>query len=948
MNFSVPQKRQYSPILCILACCLVGSGLLVSTASSSTQRVNRPLLRGALTLEKRTKLSPRLSTLGQKTVNRSSLKAQARAVGLPISGPGSLLRAQNSRQLVVYVRPSGSITDATRAVRAMGAKVINISRRFDTITVLIDTGSLEQLGKLKSISTAREAIAPATQAICPSGTYVSEGDHQMGADTARNTASVTGQGITVGILSDSYNYLAGAPTGVANGELPGAGNPCGFTNPVSISQDYTSPSSDEGRAMVEAVHDLAPGATAAFATAEYGQLNMASNIRHLQSAGARVIADDITYYDEPMFQEGPIDVAVDDVTQAGATYFSSAGNENVVVGGQNIGSYEAPAYRGTPCPAGFSSYLDCHNFTTTSGKDATSTYTISNGGYIAVDLQWAQPWYGVTTDLDIYLINQAGSVLARSIYNSISVGEPYELLSYTNSTGVAQNVSVVIGRYSGAALPRLKYVLVRGAGITYAEYATGAGGDIVGPTIFGHNGGSHTISMAAVRYTDPETPEYYSSHGPVTYYFGPVSGTTPAAALASPSVLQKPDLAATDCGQNSFFGSLWSGVWHFCGTSQAAPHAAAVAALMLQQNPTLTPAALLAKLRATATSVTNGGSPDVVGAGLINAALAVGGAQVSFSGANYSASEASGQAAISLTRIGDTSAPSSVTVSTADGTALAGTDYIATSTTLSFAAGQSTALVQIPITDTHITGGQKTLTLTLSGPSAGTSVTSPATATLAILLDDRGVSFSSAAYSISEHGRSISISLSRQGNINAADTVFFATSDITGRAGRDYSATSKNVTFAAGQAVALVSIPIVDVYKVGGSRTVRLIMTTPFPGVALVDPITAILTIQDNDRPSGRVSTIKLTKKSFSVRRSGKTQVSYRFAPPSQTFAYVLYKKQGSKWKVVRHLKRRGLYLGTYKKTVKQFFGSGACRPGYYKLRISADKNSRSVTFHIA
>ena len=147
-------------------------------------------------------------------------------------------------------------------------------------------------------------------------------------------------------------------------------------------------------------------------------------------------------------------------------------------------------------------------------------------------------------------------------------------------------------------LPRIKYILMDWgtAGIQPGEYTTSNGGDVVGPTIWSHNGGADAITTAAVPYSDRTQSEPYSSHGPVTYYFGPVVGTTPAPALGSPLLLQKPELAATDGGTNSFFGTRIGRYWRFYGTSAAAPHAAAVAALMLSRNPALTRDEILAKL----------------------------------------------------------------------------------------------------------------------------------------------------------------------------------------------------------------------------------------------------------------------------------------------------------------------------------------------------------------
>ena len=86
--------------------------------------------------------------------------------------------------------------------------------------------------------------------------------------------------------------------------------------------------------MAQIVHDLAPGANLAFATAFNGMLDFADNIRALKAAGSKVIVDDVSYFDEPYFQDGPVSVAVNQVTNQGVTYFSSAANNNIISAGR--------------------------------------------------------------------------------------------------------------------------------------------------------------------------------------------------------------------------------------------------------------------------------------------------------------------------------------------------------------------------------------------------------------------------------------------------------------------------------------------------------------------------------------------------------------------------------------------------------------------------------------
>ena len=158
------------------------------------------------------------------------------------------------------------------------------------------------------------------------------------------------------------------------------------------------------------------------------------------------------------------------------------------------------------------------------------------------------------------------------------------------------------------------------SGITAVQVNASAGGDIVGPTIFGHNGTGTVGSTAAIPYNS-NTSENFSSRGPETLYFQPTPSTT---ALASAQVLDKPDFAATDGVRTSFFLQQIGGVYRFYGTSAAAPQAAAIGALLIAKDPLLSPAQVMATLRTTGRAVATHGTPDAVGGGYLdaNAALA--------------------------------------------------------------------------------------------------------------------------------------------------------------------------------------------------------------------------------------------------------------------------------------------------------------------------------------
>ena len=98
----------------------------------------------------------------------------------------------------------------------------------------------------------------------------------------------------IGILSDSFNSRNEYAKDIATGDLPGPGNPFGYTTPVTVVQE--SGTSDEGRAMAQIIHDIVPGAQLFFATANGGEANFANNIRLLRNThGCDIITDDVNY-----------------------------------------------------------------------------------------------------------------------------------------------------------------------------------------------------------------------------------------------------------------------------------------------------------------------------------------------------------------------------------------------------------------------------------------------------------------------------------------------------------------------------------------------------------------------------------------------------------------------------------------------------------------------------
>lgn len=591
-------------------------------------------------------LSQRLALLAKPGVRSAPPAVQAARLGVSRQGPGSLLRQGN--RILAYVRFDRGAVSGTRDLRARGAKVVHLSRRYQRVTVAAKPAQLRRIGRAPRVAAVTEALAPVAAEACTVGSVVSEGVKQLKAgeepEEARALFPVDGSGVTVGILSDSFDLATEAADGsgsvatkaaddVASEDLPGA---CGTTSPIQVLDEEDEsvaeevPPADEGRAMAQIVHDVAPGADVAFASAFNGEDVFAANIGALAGAGADVIVDDVFYYEEPFFQDGPVAVAATEAVEGGATYLSAAGNNNLFdAEGHEIASWETPAYRDAEsCPPevsalpGFKGF-HCLDFAPAKAQvDRTFGIKVAAGATLTVDLQWDEPWNGVGTDLDAFLLNAEGNLIAGSAEENELSQKPFELIQWENPSSSEQTVQLVVNRFSGGS-PRLKFaILANGSSIEATEYPRSSGADVVGPTIFGHNGTASAISVGAIHFSASAEPEDYSSRGPVRHGHGPVTGTEAAAVLEPPEILSKPDAIATDCGATTFFAGFTGSAWRFCGTSAAAPHAAGVAALMLEAEaeaePPPTPAGIRLALQEGATPVGES-QPCAVGAGLVDA-----------------------------------------------------------------------------------------------------------------------------------------------------------------------------------------------------------------------------------------------------------------------------------------------------------------------------------------
>jgi hypothetical protein len=524
------------------------------------------------------------------------------------------------------------------------------------------------------------------------GAVTSQGDYVQHSAALRSANSLTGAGVTVGVLSDSYDcyavyaanhvaasgpagyasngFLATAATDISTGDLPSNVNvlaeaQAGNGGCLNYGAPTQLPFSDEGRAMLQIVHDVAPGASLAFYTGENSEADFANGIRQLAQpvsaggAGAKVIADDLGYFDEPFFQDGILAQAVDAVEADGVAYFSAAGNNGTLAydNTNTASSFTTTASSTAPNAGELLLNFDASGATTTTSLPVTIASLVP-GEFVAIVVEWDQPYVtgapnsgGATSEIDVCLTGTGsgpdqitdydGNTATCSGPNAVG-SDSYQVMIVGNPANAggntaAENLSIQVGLAGGTAPPgRIKLVVEDdGAGSTINEFRTNTA------TIQGHPGAAGAAAVGAAFFFDtpacgstPAQLETYSSEGGA-----PILFDTAGTRLMTPVVRQKPDFVGPDGVNDTFLGfTLASDGYpdgmlgtgdascqnqpkypNFFGTSAATPHAASIAALMLQANPALTPAQIYQALRSSALPMATSAPNDQSGYGFVQA-----------------------------------------------------------------------------------------------------------------------------------------------------------------------------------------------------------------------------------------------------------------------------------------------------------------------------------------
>ncbi|MGZ8524352.1 MAG: MBG domain-containing protein, partial [Chitinophagaceae bacterium] len=421
-----------------------------------------------------------------------------------------------------------------------------------------------------------EYVRPLYPAISNAGQVTTQGDSTMRSHNVRGRFGVDGSGVKIGVISDSYNSKLVAQNDVDQGDLPGiksGGQLNDNPEPVQVLEDLPQRGNDEGRAMLQIVHDVAPKSKLAFRTGFLTAGHFAKGIQeladpYLAGGPCDVIVDDITYVTEPFLQDGKVAQAVDQVAAQGVTYFSSAGN----FGNK---SYES-VFNGVTNTSVIATG-QIHQFGG-AAADIYQTVNLKPGSYTIV-LQWSDEFHslgsadGVQTDMDLYLVGANGYTLF-GFNRSNLFGDPFEVCPFTVKEETLAKLMVV--RAAGINNVRFKYIIFRGDA-TIQDYPSGTS------TIVGHPNANGAIAVGAMLYANfpAFTPVW-----PGVASFSSRGGTSTLKNNVF-TIRNKPELIGPN-GVNTTV-NLGGAAFNdgdpypnFFGTSAAAPHAAAVGALLIQ------------------------------------------------------------------------------------------------------------------------------------------------------------------------------------------------------------------------------------------------------------------------------------------------------------------------------------------------------------------------------
>ncbi|MBI2723679.1 MAG: S8 family serine peptidase [Chloroflexi bacterium] len=509
-----------------------------------------------------------------------------------------IIRTDGGARVQIYVTYDGDPASTTALIAGAGGTVQAADPATTTIQAEIDVGALDALASEPPV----RAITPPDYIQTSAGSVNTQGDALLKAADARAALGVDGAGVRVGVISDGMN---GSALSQASGDLPPS------ITSRSFRADRNINAGAEGTAMMEVVHDLAPGAELWFANAAT-TVEFANAVTYL-AANVDVVVDDLSSLSGPYDGTGTMAAASAansiNVANRERVHLTAAGNAArdhyqgaFVDSGFTINDSGRPApvqrWQSTATTTDAGITVPC---TTGSTVICGNAFALPPAGSATIVVTWDDPWTASTNDYDAFVQDlTAGTKVDASTNRQTGSQAPQEIVTASNTTAGQRLYALTIAKYAGAS--KTFDIFLRCS--PYCLYLPG-GTDLNYNTLSSSipqnpDAGGNVLALAAIDQADPGTDdaEPYSSRGPTN------------------DGRNKPDITAVDGVAVTANGGFFN---PFFGTSAAAPHAAAITALTLQCVPALkagdagdTPATDRASLRARLT----GGLVDLGATGI--------------------------------------------------------------------------------------------------------------------------------------------------------------------------------------------------------------------------------------------------------------------------------------------------------------------------------------------
>ncbi len=540
----------------------------------------------------------------------------------------------------------GAPTDDLKlTIESLGGKMGTTSRQGDAMTVALPEGALMTLAGHPDVTSIRATRRAIPQQVVTAGAVAHKVDQLAPART--------GAGVVIGVISERVSPVE-MQSLVTNGDLP-----ADVSNQLyAIDWRNTTPAADresqsaswngattgawadaangsnDGLAMLEVLHDIAPGATLLFTSYnDEGVVGMEAAIEALANPAAGteypaadIIVDDLFFFDQSPFQDDVIaraaNTAVTGNTGMGidpVVYVTAAGDFGNDAA-NTASTYEADFLPTTPvnncdaqdaaCNADFdfffgASAYQAHDF----GGDVASVAITEDLSELC--LFWSEPLDGATSDYDLFAFNASGQWIDVGNNFVGNASEPKECIG--NDANLVAGTTIVVASVSAGSSDR--FLHLSGLPLALEQAGTAPTSDAFAVTtagaIRGQAGSSQVLAVGAANvqqdmgspraFLPSDASASYSSDGFRRVFFDATGNPLTAGNFlaAGGQVRQKPDIVAADGialvlpGADS---NLVSST--FFGTSASAAHAAGLVALMIEAEPTAVPGDLLAAIRA--------------------------------------------------------------------------------------------------------------------------------------------------------------------------------------------------------------------------------------------------------------------------------------------------------------------------------------------------------------